>query len=151
MLSTLHTNDAPQSLTYLANMGIPLYNIASSIYLVIAQRLARRLCPHCKEPEQLPRDALLKEGFSSHEIEAESTIYRAVGCEHCTNGYRGRVDIFQVMPIAEAIRHLIPEGGNVLRLAEQARLEGVMDLRESGLCKVKSGITSLEEIKWVIR
>ncbi|WP_089725527.1 type IV-A pilus assembly ATPase PilB [Candidatus Thiosymbion oneisti] len=151
VLSTLHTNDAPQSLTRLANMGIPLYNIASSVHLIMAQRLARRLCPHCKEPERLPRDALLGEGFGSHEIEAELTIYRAVGCEHCTNGYRGRVGIFQAMPISEAIGRLILGGGNALELAEQARLEGVMDLRESGLSKVKSGITSLEEINRVIR
>jgi len=151
VLSTLHTNDAPQFLTRLANMGIPLYNIASSVHLIMAQRLARRLCPHCKEPEQLPRDTLLEEGFSSHEIEAELTLYRAVGCEHCANGYRGRVGIFQAMPISEAIGRLIPEGGNALQLAEQARREGVMDLRESGLHKIKSGITSLEEINRVTR
>lgn len=151
VLSTLHTNDAPQSLTRLANMGIPLYNIASSVHLIMAQRLARRLCPHCKEPEQLPHDALLEEAFSSHEIEAELTLYRAVGCEHCANGYRGRVGIFQAMPISEAIGRLILEGGNALQLAEQARREGVMDLRESGLRKIKSGVTSLEEINRVTR
>jgi len=132
-------------------MGIPLYNIASSVHLIMAQRLARRLCPHCKEPEQLPRDALLEEGFSSHEIEAELTLYRAVGCEHCANGYRGRVGIFQAMPISEAIGRLILEGGNALQLAEQARREGVMDLSESGLRKIKSGITSLGEINRVTR
>jgi len=151
VLSTLHTNDAPQSLTRLANMDIPLYNIASSVHLIMAQRLARWLCPHCKEPEQLPRDALLEEGFGSHEIEAELTLYRAVGCEHCANGYRGRVGIFQAMPISEAIGRLILEGGNALRFAEQARLEGVIDLRESGLRKVRSGITSLEEVNRVTR
>jgi len=118
VLSTLHTNDAPQSLTRLANMGIPLYNIASSVHLIMAQRLARWLCPHYKEPEQLPRDALLEEGFGSHEIEAELTLYRAVGCGHCANGYRGHVGIFQAMPISEAIGRLILEGGNALRLAE---------------------------------
>jgi len=151
VLSTLHTNDAPQSLTRLANLGIPLYNIASSVHLIMAQRLVRRLCPHCREPEQLSPDALLEEGFSSHAIEAELTLYRAVGCEHCTNGYRGRIGIFQAMPISEAIGHLILQGGNALQVAEQARREGVMDLRASGLRKVEAGMTSLEEFNRVTR
>ena len=151
VLSTLHTNDAPQSLTRLANLGIPLYNIASSVHLIMAQCLARRLCPQCREPEQLPRDAWLEAGLGSREIETEATLYHAVGCEHCTNGYRGRVGIFQAMPISEAIGRLILKGGNALQLAEQARLEGVMDLRASGLCKVKAGITSLEELNRVTR
>jgi len=151
VLSTLHTNDAPQSLTRLTNLGIPPYNIASSVHLIMAQRLARRLCPQCRELERPSREALLAAGFGSAEIEAEPTLYRAVGCEHCTNGYRGRVAIFQAMPISEAIGHLILKGGNVLQLAEQARLEGVMDLYASGLRKVKAGITSLEELNRVIR
>ena len=151
VLSTLHTNDAPQSLTRLANMGIPHYNIASSVLLIMAQRLARRLCPHCKEAEQLPREALLEEGFGTDEIEAGLTIYRAVGCDRCTNGYRGRVGIFQTMSVSEEIGNLIMAGGNATQLAEQARLEGAADLRESGLSKVKSGITSIEEINRVTK
>lgn len=151
VLSTLHTNDAPQSLTRLANMGIPHYNIASSVLLIMAQRLARRLCPHCKEAEQLPREALLEEGFGTDEIEAGLTIYRAVGCDRCTNGYRGRVGIFQTMSVSEEIGNLIMAGGNATQLAEQARLEGAADLRESGLSKVKSGLTSIEEINRVTK
>jgi len=151
MFSTLHTNDAPQSLTRLANMGIPTYNIASSVLLIMAQRLARRLCLHCKEPEELPREVLLEEGFSTEDIETGLEIYRAVGCERCTNGYRGRIGIFQAMPISEEIGRLILEGGNAMQLAAQARLEGVADLRESGLRKVKAGITSLEEINRVTK
>jgi len=151
MLSTLHTNDAPQSLTRLVNMGIPLYNVASSVLLIMAQRLARRLCPRCKEPEELPREVLLEEGFGTEDIEAGLEIYRAVGCEHCTNGYRGRIGIFQVMPVSEEISRLILEGANAKRLAEQARLEGGTDLRQSGLRKVKAGITSLEEINRVTK
>ena len=151
VLSTLHTNDAPQSLTRLANMGIPLYNIASSILIIIAQRLVRRLCPHCKEVEQLPREALLEEGFGGDEIEAGLTIYRAVGCDRCTDGYRGRMGIFQAMPVSEEIGRLIMEGGNAIQLADQARLEGVADLHQSGLRKVKEGSTSLEEINRVTK
>jgi type IV pilus assembly protein PilB len=151
MLSTLHTNDAPQSLTRLANMGIPAYNIASSVLLIMAQRLARKLCPHCKELEELPREVLLEEGFSTEDITAGLEIFRAVGCHRCTNGYRGRVGIFQVMPVSEEIGRIILEGGNARQIAEQSRLEGVADLRESGLRKVKAGITSLEEINRVTK
>jgi type IV pilus assembly protein PilB len=151
VLSTLHTNDAPQSLTRLANMGVPPFNIASSVLLIMAQRLARRLCPHCKAPEDLPREALLEEGFTAEEIESELTIYHAVGCERCTNGYRGRVGIFQIMEVSEEIGRLIMEGGNAMQIAEQARLEGSSDLRQSGLRKVKAGITSLEEINRVTK
>jgi type IV pilus assembly protein PilB len=151
VLSTLHTNDAPQSLTRLVNMGIPLYNVASSVLLIMAQRLARRLCPHCKEPEELPHEILLEEGFSTTDIEAGLRIYRASGCEHCTNGYRGRIGIFQVMPVSEEISRLILEGGSAKQLAEQARLEGVANLRASGLRKVKAGITGLEEINRVTK
>jgi type IV pilus assembly protein PilB len=151
VLSTLHTNDAPQSLTRLANMGVPPFNIASSVLLIMAQRLARRLCPHCREQESVPREALLEEGFNTEEIEAGLTIYRAVGCESCTNGYRGRIGIFQVMQVSEEIGRLIMEGGNAMQLAEQARLEGAADLRQSGLRKVKAGITSLEEVNRVTK
>jgi len=151
VLSTLHTNDAPQSLTRLGNLGVPLYNIASSVHLILAQHLARRLCPHCREPEQLPREALLEEGFDAAAIEAGPTLYRAVGCGHCSNGYRGRVGIFQALPISEEIGRLIMAGGNAIEITERARIEGVADLRASGLRKVESGITSLEEINRVIR
>ena len=151
VLSTLHTNDAPQSLTRLANMGVPAFNIASSILLIMAQRLARRLCPHCKEPEDIPREALREEGFTDAEIDVGITIYRPVGCDRCNNGYRGRVGIFQVMKVSEEIGRLIMEGGNAIQLAEQAKREGVADLRRSGLRKVKAGITSLEELNRVTK
>jgi type IV pilus assembly protein PilB len=151
VLSTLHTNDAPQSLTRLANMGVAPFNIASSILLIMAQRLTRRLCPHCKQPEDLPREALLEEGFTEEEIDEGLTVYRPVGCERCTKGYKGRVGIFQVMKVSEAIGRLIMEGGNAMQLADQARKEGVADLRQSGLRKVKAGITSLEELNRVTK
>jgi type IV pilus assembly protein PilB len=151
VLSTLHTNDAPQSLTRLANMGVPPFNIASSILLIMAQRLARRLCPQCKQVEDVPREALLEEGFTEAEVDEGVTIYRPVGCERCTSGYKGRVGIFQVMKVSDAIGRLIMEGGNSIQLAEQAKKEGVYDLRQSGLRKVKAGITSLEEINRVTK
>jgi type IV pilus assembly protein PilB len=151
VLSTLHTNDAPQSLTRLANMGVPPYNIASSVLLIMAQRLARRLCPHCKKPDDAPKEALLEEGFTEDEIEGGLTVFKPVGCPQCTKGYRGRTGIFQVMPVSEDIGRLIMEGGNAIQLAEQGRREGVSDLRSSGLRKVKAGITSLEEINRVTK
>ena len=151
VLSTLHTNDAPQSLTRLANMGVAPFNIASSVLLIMAQRLARRLCPHCKAPEDLPREILRQEGFSKEDIEEGIVVFGPVGCERCTKGYRGRVGIFQVMPVSESIRRLILEGGNAMQLAEQASREGVSDLRESGLLKVKEGMTSLEELNRVTK
>jgi type IV pilus assembly protein PilB len=151
VLSTLHTNDAPQTLTRLANMGVPPFNIASSVLLIMAQRLARRLCPSCKQAEDVPREALREEGFSDAEIDEGNTIYRPVGCERCNKGYRGRVGIFQVMPISEEMGRLIMEGGNAIQLADQARREGVADLRQSGLRKVKAGMTSLEEINRVTK
>ncbi len=148
VLSTLHTNDAPQTLTRLANMGIAPYNIASSISLIIAQRLARRLCEHCKQPLPLPAAALLKEGFIGEELEG-LTIYQAVGCDRCTGGYKGRVGIYQVMPVTEAMGRIILQGGNAPQLAEQARREGVADLRRSGLAKVRQGVISLAELNRV--
>ena len=151
VLSTLHTNDAPQSLTRLANMGVPPFNIASSILLIMAQRLARKLCPHCKQPEDVPREALAEEGFTEEEIDEGIAIYRPVGCERCNKGYKGRIGIFQVMKVSDAIGRLIMEGGNAMELAEQAKREGVADLRQSGLRKVKAGITSLEEINRVTK
>ncbi|WP_295445683.1 type IV-A pilus assembly ATPase PilB [uncultured Thiodictyon sp.] len=151
VLSTLHTNDAPQTLTRLANMGVAPFNIASAILLIMAQRLTRRLCPHCKQPADVPREALLEEGFTEADVEEGITIYRPVGCERCNKGYKGRVGIFQVMGISEAISRLIMEGGNALQLAEQAALEGVANLRQSGLRKVKAGATSLAEINRVTK
>ncbi|EGV29078.1 type IV-A pilus assembly ATPase PilB [Thiorhodococcus drewsii AZ1] len=151
VLSTLHTNDAPQSLTRLANMGVAPFNIASSVLLIMAQRLTRRLCVHCRALVDLPREALREEGFTDEEIDEGLEIYGPVGCEHCTKGYRGRVGIFQVMEVSEDISRLILEGGNAMQLAEQAEREGVSDLRRSGLRKVKAGITSLEEINRVTK
>jgi len=152
VLSTLHTNDAPQTLTRLANMGIPPYNIASSVNLIMAQRLARRLCEYCKTPEELPRTALLEEGFSEEEIAEGLTIYKAVGCDKCTNGYKGRVGVFEILPVTEAIGQLIMEEGNAIQLKELAIKEGYYyDLRTAGLKKVKAGITSLEEINRITK
>ena len=150
VLSTLHTNDAPQTLTRLANMGIPPYNIAASVLLIMAQRLARRLCEHCKTIDEIPHEALLEEGFQENELD-DLTIYKPVGCNKCVNGYRGRVGIFEIMPVSEDIGRLIMEGGSSLQLAEQANKEGVQNLRRSGLKKVKAGITSLEEINRVTK
>jgi type IV pilus assembly protein PilB len=150
VLSTLHTNDAPQTLTRLANMGVPPFNIASSVSLIIAQRLARRLCNECKTPDDIPREALLEEGFKDEDLDG-ITIYKAVGCDQCTNGYKGRVGIYQVMPISEAMGRIIMEGGNAMNLADQAKVEGIADLRESGLKKVKDGVTSLEEVNRVTK
>lgn len=151
VLSTLHTNDAPQTLTRMANMGVPPFNIASSVLLIMAQRLARRLCDHCKMEEEIPAEALLEEGFSEQDVAAGLKIYRPVGCNLCTQGYKGRVGIFQVMPVSEVMGRIIMEGGNSIQLAEQAKKEGVADLRTSGLNKVREGITSLEEINRVTK
>lgn len=151
VLSTLHTNDAPQTLTRLANMGVAPFNIASSVLLIMAQRLARRLCKHCKALRDLPHEAMREEGFTDDEIEEGLRIYGPVGCEHCNRGYRGRVGIFQVMPVSEDVSRLILEGGNAMQLANQARSEGILDLRQSGLRKVKAGITSLEELNRVTK
>lgn len=151
VLSTLHTNDAPQTLTRLANMGVAPFNIASSVLIIMAQRLARRLCTHCRTPLDLPTEVLKEEGFTDADIAEGMTIYGPVGCEHCNRGYRGRVGIFQVMPVSEEISRLILEGGNSLQLADQASREGVDDLRASGLRKVKAGVTSLEEINRVTK
>ena len=150
VMSTLHTNDAPQTLTRLANMGVPPYNIASSVNLIIAQRLARRLCNSCKKEVDIPREALLEEGFSEEQL-GELTLYSAVGCDQCADGYKGRVGIYQVMPVSEAIGRIIMENGNAMQLADQARQEGIADLRMSGLKKVQAGVTSLEEINRVTK
>ena len=150
VLSTLHTNDAPQTLNRLLQMGIPAFNIVSSVLLIMAQRLARRLCEQCKTDSKYPEKTLLEVGFQKEEI-GTFTVYEAVGCEHCTGGYKGRVGIYQVMPISEQMRTRILEGCNAMQLAEQASLEGINDLRRSGLLKVKQGITSIEEIDRVTR
>ncbi len=152
VLSTLHTNDAPQTLNRLAQMGIEPFNITSSVLLILAQRLARRLCEYCKREVELPPDLLLKAGFQEEEIgQLELFGANPEGCDHCTKGYKGRVGIYQVMPITESINRLILEGGNAMEIAQQAREEGVNDLRESGLNKVRQGLTSLEEIDRVTR
>ncbi|WP_341907248.1 type IV-A pilus assembly ATPase PilB [Polaromonas sp. YR568] len=146
VMSTLHTNDAPTTLTRMRNMGIAPFNIASSVILITAQRLARRLCPNCKAPADIPRETLLEAGFKEDDVDGSWTPYRPVGCNMCTNGYKGRVGIYQVMPITEEIQRIVLRDGTALEIAEQARAEGVNSLRESGLYKVKLGMTSLEEV-----
>ena len=146
VLSTLHTNDAPQTLTRLMNMGVPTFNIASSILLITAQRLARRLC-NCKKPMTVPEQALLDAGFKPEELDGSWTLYGPGGCERCKgSGYKGRVGIYQVMPVSEAMQRLIMAGATALDLAAQAKAEGVKDLRASGLLKVRQGVTSLDEV-----
>ena len=149
VLSTLHTNDAPKTLSRLVDMGVKPYAIATSVSLIIAQRLARKLCDHCKEVRDVPHEALAKEGFSAADIKSGMTIFGPVGCKKCNDGYKGRLGIFQVMEVSEKMGRIIMEGGNALQIADQATKEGVQDLRQSGLNKVKDGITSLEEINRV--
>lgn len=151
VLSTLHTNDAPQTIARLMNMGIAPYNITSSVTLVIAQRLARRLCTKCKQPVELPHHALVAEGFTEDEISAGFTLYDAVGCDECTEGYKGRTGIYQVMPMSEEIATIVLEGGNALQIAEAAQQAGVRDLRQSALMKARHGVTSLAEINRVTK
>ncbi len=146
VMSTLHTNDAPTTLTRLMNMGVAPFNIASSVILITAQRLARRLCESCKAPADYPRQALLDAGFKEADLVGTWKPYKAVGCSSCNNGYKGRVGIYQVMPISEEIQRIILTQGTAMDIAKQAKLEGVRDLRESGLVKVKGGHTSLEEV-----
>jgi len=146
VLSTLHTNDAPTTLTRMRNMGIAPFNIASSVILITAQRLARRLCPNCKVVADIPRETLLEAGFKEEDVDGSWTPYRPVGCSMCNNGYKGRVGIYQVMPITEEIQRIILRDGTALEIAEQAQREGVNSLRQSGLHKVKLGMTSLEEV-----
>ena len=149
VLSTLHTNDAPKTLTRMVDMGIKPYAIASTVSLIIAQRLARRLCNNCKEPVDVPAEALLKEGFTETDINEGLTIFSGKGCNQCTSGFKGRVGIYQVMPVSEPIGRIIMEGGNAMQIADQSTVEGIPDLRKSGLKKVKDGVTSLEEINRV--
>ncbi|HEY6455339.1 MAG TPA: type IV-A pilus assembly ATPase PilB [Steroidobacteraceae bacterium] len=149
VLSTLHTNDAPQTLTRLIDMGVKPYAIATSVSLIIAQRLARRLCTHCKAPMDVPREALVKEGFQAADIDTGMRIFAPKGCASCTDGYKGRVGIYQVMPVTDAIARIILAGGSAVDISDQSNREGFWDLRRSGLEKVKSGLTSLEEINSV--
>ena len=146
VMSTLHTNDAPSTLTRLLNMGVAPFNIASSVLLITAQRLGRRLCENCKKPADYPREALLKAGFQPEDLDGNWKPYRAVGCSACNNGYKGRVGLYQVMPITEAIQRIILSEGSALDIAKQAQVEGVRDLRQSGLIKVRAGVTTLEEV-----
>jgi type IV pilus assembly protein PilB len=149
VMSTLHTNDAPQTLTRLVDMGVKPYAIATSVSLIIAQRLGRRLCSHCKQPVDIPPEALLAEGFTKEDVESGLKLYAPKGCGNCTDGYKGRVGIYQVMPVTETIGRIIMEGGNAIDINDQAKKEGVWDLRKSGLKKVKDGMTSLEEVNAV--
>jgi type IV pilus assembly protein PilB len=149
VLSTLHTNDAPKTLSRMVDMGVQPYAIATSVALIIAQRLARKLCSHCKTPLDLPAEALRKEGFSDAEIATGLKIYKAVGCGQCSDGYKGRVGIYQVMPITEEISRIILKGGDAMQIAEQAEKEGVWDLRRAAMEKVKNGMTSLDEMHLV--
>jgi type IV pilus assembly protein PilB len=149
VLSTLHTNDAPQSITRLMNMGVPSYNITSAVNLVVAQRLLRKL-HSCKKKLELPPEALMQAGFEKHELE-ELTLYQPTGCSECNEGYRGRTGIFEAMPITDDIARIILEEGNALRIAEQARKEGIIDLRQSARNKVAMGITDLIEINRVTK
>jgi type IV pilus assembly protein PilB len=146
VLSTLHTNDAPATLTRMRNMGIAPFNIASSVMLITAQRLARRLCLNCRAPADVPTKALLDAGYKESELDGSWKLYRAVGCSLCNNGYKGRVGIYQVMPISEEIQRIILRDGSALDIAMQAEAEGVRSLRQSGLHKAKQGLTSLDEV-----
>lgn len=148
VLSTLHTNSAPETLTRLRNMGVPSFNIATSVSLIIAQRLARRLCKHCKTPADIPKEALIAEGFSEEEVEALS-LYKATGCDKCSSGYKGRVGIYEVVKITDKIGRIIMEDGNAIQIADAAKAEGFNDLRASGLEKARQGVTSLEEVNRV--
>ncbi len=145
VLSTLHTNDAPQTINRLMQMGIEPFNIVSAVNLVMAQRLARRLCSQCKAPGDYPKELLIKYGFSEEELD-KITIYKAVGCDMCNNGYKGRVGMYQVMPITANIKKLILAGGNAMELADLSKKEGINDLRASGILKIKQGITTIEEV-----
>jgi type IV pilus assembly protein PilB len=149
VLSTLHTNDAPRTLTRMVDMGVKPYAIATSVHLIIAQRLARRLCEQCKEQREIPDDALLREGFTQEDIRGGLRVFGPIGCKQCNDGYKGRVGIYQVMPVTETIGRIILEGGNAVQIAEQAERDGVWSLRRSALQKVKDGLTGLEEINRV--
>jgi type IV pilus assembly protein PilB len=146
VLSTVHTNDAPTTLTRLRHMGVQAFNIAASVILITAQRLARRLCVKCKEAFDLPKEILLESGFKAQDIDGSWKPYRPVGCSECNNGYKGRVGIYQVMPISDDIQSIILRDGSAQEIAAQSERDGVKSLRASGLSKVKLGLTSLEEV-----
>ena len=146
VMSTLHTNDAPTTLTRLLNMGVAPFNIASSVILITAQRLARRLCENCKTPADYPREAMLRAGYTPEDLDGSWRPFRAVGCNSCNSGYKGRVGVYQVMPMTDAIQRIILSEGTAIDIAQQAQREGVRDLRQSGLVKVRQGVTTLEEI-----
>ncbi len=146
VMSTLHTNDAPTTLTRMLNMGVAPFNIAASVLLITAQRLARRLCENCKQPADYPRESMLRAGYKAEDLDGSWKPYRAVGCSSCNNGYKGRVGIYQVMPISEAIQRIILSEGTAMDIAAQAIKDGVRDLRQSGLVKVRAGVTTLEEV-----
>jgi type IV pilus assembly protein PilB len=149
VMSTLHTNDAPQTLTRLIDMGVAPFAVATSINVITAQRLARKLCTTCKEVVDIPADALIKEGFTEEQVAKGFKVYKAVGCDACNGGYKGRTGLYQVMPISDAMRRLIMAGSNAIELADQAGKEGIPNIRQSALKKVMDGITSLEEINAV--
>ncbi|MDD2343802.1 MAG: type IV-A pilus assembly ATPase PilB [Tolumonas sp.] len=149
VLSTLHTNSSAETLTRLLNMGVPAFNVASSVTLIMAQRLARRLCPHCKQPHHIPDSELLEMGYTHDEVAAGITLYKPIGCSECSNGYKGRVGIYEMMPMSESIANLIMEGGNSLQIAQMAIKEGMMTLYRSGLEKARIGVTSLAEVNRV--
>lgn len=149
VLSTLHTNSAPETLTRLRNMGVPSFNIATSVILIIAQRLARRLCEHCKKPVEVPKQSLLEMGFTEEDIGTGFKVFGPVGCEKCSNGYKGRVGIYEVVKITDGIARIIMEEGNSIQIGDQCRKEGFNDLFRSGLLKVMAGVTSLEEVNRV--
>ena len=154
VMSTLHTNDAPQTITRLMNIGVPPYNIAAAVNLIIAQRLGRRLCNNCKTIDDVPKAALIEEGFNEEDVNTGMTIYKANhdGCDQCTGGYKGRVGIYQVMPVSEDMGKLIMTGGaSSYDIADQAQKEGIPDIRQSALKKVQQGMTSLEEINRVTK
>jgi type IV pilus assembly protein PilB len=149
VLSTLHTNSSAETLTRLLNMGVPAFNVASSVTLIMAQRLARRLCPHCKQPHKIPDSELLDMGYMADEVNQGITLYKPIGCSECSNGYKGRVGIYEMMPMSENIANLIMEGGNSLQIAQMAINEGMMTLYRSGLEKARIGLTSLAEVNRV--
>ena len=150
VMSTLHTNDAPQTLTRMVDMGIKPFAIATAVNVITAQRLARRLCSHCKEPIDVPKEALLKEGFTEEDIERDDfQLYGPKGCDNCVGGYKGRVGIYQVMELSEEMKRLVMEGRNSIDIADQAEREGIPDIRQSALKKVRDGMTSIEEMNRV--
>ncbi len=149
VMSTLHTNDAPQTLTRMVDMGIKPFAIATAVNVITAQRLSRKLCPSCKRPVDIPKEALLAEGFSEEDVDTGLKVYEAVGCDKCNGGYKGRVGIYQVMPVSEEMRRMVMEGRNAIDIADQARREGVPDIRESALKKCRDGVIDIKEMNRV--